>query len=342
VQVCGSLTSDHLVLSLGVAHSVRVGICFTSSYQLILISLRVCIARLYGGGPTLHISPSLIPTPTQPLTPGYPTSAPKVDVPLGQHPATPCFLLSLLATAVYLSIPSTASQALRLILGSIGPHTVIEYLNFTLGKPIRNPSDEEADAAVGLESIAQAVNGGSTSSAIELTKGETVNPEISSSLENSADDQSVIYDGSAPPHSFCAEGDDTSTHEPFFHYGTISYKIGEACSCWLARWGPDVLKFEENKGGNIDRTSTPVNLSPRNSLAPSRYDIPVIWARGGLSAEWVNALVSSDALFVRGERERLELAKTVVELRRRDGLDEAEEEEWRRMFRHGIYYANMV
>jgi hypothetical protein len=47
-------------------------------------------------------------------------------------------------------------------------------------------------------------------------------------------------------------------------------------------------------------------------------------------------------LFVKSERERYDLAKAVVELRRSEGILEEEEVEWARLFTEGIYYANMV
>lgn len=72
------------------------------------------------------------------------------------------------------------------------------------------------------------------------------------------------------------------------------------------------------------------------------HRVPLIWARGGLTSTWIRELVSSDALFVKGERERYDLARTVVELRRRQGIDEEEERDWDIMFRDGIYYTNMV
>jgi hypothetical protein len=61
-----------------------------------------------------------------------------------------------------------------------------------------------------------------------------------------------------------------------------------------------------------------------------------------LNHRWVRALISSDALFVSGERERYDLAKCVVDLRRRSGIDDEEEEEWSRMFSTAIYYLHMV
>lgn len=81
------------------------------------------------------------------------------------------------------------------------------------------------------------------------------------------------------------------------------------------------------------------NLTPSNSVQSAHV---VIWARGGLSSDWVSALVSADTLCVKGERERYDFACSVVELRRRGGVLEAEEQVWNKMFEQGIYYANMV
>ena len=301
---------------------------------------RVCIARLYGGGPPLHLSPSLLSTPTQPLTPGFPAVPKKTDPPPGHHPATPRFLLSLLATAIFLSIHPIASQALNAIISSIGPHTVIDYLNFALGKAIRSPDDEGLVAAVGLENIAQ--DGGNDAPADIV---ETVKEEVADATEpcQSPLDFNIkkVDPSSASSHSDCyslcsRDGADELAHEPLFTYGAVSNKVGEAVACWLARWGPDIFQLEEKKK-DIGLPATQL-ASP----SPPKHTVPVIWARGGLNAEWVSALVSSDALFVKGELERYEFAKSVVELRRRDGLDENEEEKWTKMFSQGIYYANMV
>lgn len=81
------------------------------------------------------------------------------------------------------------------------------------------------------------------------------------------------------------------------------------------------------------------NLTPSNSIQSTHI---IIWARGGLSSDWVSALVSADTLFVKGERERYDLACSAVELRRRGGVPEVEEQVWNKMFEQGIYYANMV
>jgi hypothetical protein len=309
---------------------------------------RICIARLYGGGPPLHIPRSLLPTPTHPLTPGFPAPPSLIDPPPGHHPATPRFLLSLLATAVYLSIPLTASQALTAILSSIGPYTVIQYLNFALGKPIRGAGPGEPDAAVGLEDVAQDVTRELLHNIPEINREDL---SVSHSLSESDLDIKKVDPSDTSSHSdrhseYSRAYMGDHTHEELsFVYGAVSDKIGEAAVCWLARWGPDMLQLEmrredECAGGEAMAGSSSSHLTSHYNV--SECTIPVIWARGGLDARWVRALVSADVLFVKGERERYEFAKLIVELRRRHGMDEAEEEEWTKMFSHGIYYANMV
>ena len=86
----------------------------------------------------------------------------------------------------------------------------------------------------------------------------------------------------------------------------------------------------------------PARPSTNESLPTTPHHIPLIWARGGLASAWIRELVSSDALFVKGERERYDLARTIVELRRGQGIDDDDEKDWEIMFRDGIYYANMV
>ena len=145
---------------------------------------------------------------------------------------------------------------------------------------------------------------------------------------------------------------------PSFNYGTVSDKIGEAAACWLARWGPDMLLYEERSSRARDLPLAPIptqaSISRRRAdtlpSLPSTDEsssatprcIPLIWARGGLTSTWIRELVSSDALFVKAERERYDFARTIVELRRRQGIDDDEEKDWEIMFRDGIYYTNMV
>ncbi|EED82908.1 predicted protein [Postia placenta Mad-698-R] len=323
---------------------------------------RVCIARLYGGGPPLHVASSLIPTPSQPLTPAfpYPSSARSSSTPAGHHRATPRFLLSLLATSLFLSMPAVASEALQMILSTVGPYTAVRYLHFALGHGIGPPDNDEPgdghEPAVGLESVA------------ELALAMRAEPDSGSSQEDelckegpasaTSDDSGSDMDVGTDDY----EAESRRAPEPAYVYGAVSNKIGEAAACWLARWGADILHCEEDvtrghaqsksedQGGGRKRTSTaPSRFAERarNGSAVGGADtremaVPVVWRCGGLDARWVRGLLSSDALFVRGERERYEMAKTVVEMRRKEGIDEEEEKEWEALFRTGIYYENMI
>ncbi|KAH9005925.1 hypothetical protein EDB86DRAFT_3061648 [Lactarius hatsudake] len=333
----------------------------------------LCIARMYGGGPPLFIDPAIIPTPSHPLTPSFPHLPPPSLVPPGHQPATPRFLLSLLAVSVYLSVPSLAAQALSSII-------IIDYLRFAYGEGIGPLQDEDFDPLVGLEHIAQLVKDDPEYNTLTSRSSRPARDKDVQSLSLSLDELSVadqvptsqseptragdlsvekedpadLSSDSGSPTSFLNE----TESDQAFSYGAVSDKIGESCVCWLARWGTDILACEQQV------TSTPKQHSPftstsqpaisRRSTAskwrtshpdvvssPSPPKVPLIWRRGGLTAAWVRSLVSSDLLFVRGERERYDLARTVVELRRSEGILEEEEMEWSRMFTEGIYYANM-
>ncbi|KAF8887738.1 hypothetical protein BD779DRAFT_1719529 [Infundibulicybe gibba] len=309
-------------------------------------AFELCISRLYGGGPPLFISPGLVPSTAEPLTPNFPLQC-EMHTPPGHHPATPRFLLSLLATSVYLSIPSLASQALSSILSTIGPRTVLQYLNFALGKPIGllDPSNEPV-SAVGLENVAQmeddqqpTVSSGSSLRTIMGVKEGLLTP---SGLSTGTVDpsgpstESVISFGSSDD-----ELDEVNTIEPSLHYGAISDKIGEAAACWLVRWAVDMLAYETGKEGqdySFWFDSWQCGFSPCVRARSHSGHMGERWSQ----PKWVFALVSADTLFVQGERDRYEFAKSVVELRRRVGILEAEEKIWEDMFEHAIYYANMT
>lgn len=243
---------------------------------------------------------------------------------------------------MYLSIPSTASQALSLILSSVGPRTATEYLNFAIGKPIQGADELEPKAAVGLESLAEEIQEPSSYAASARTPSVAPNvatdalqektEELSRKLEDlniKKEDPSVLFSDESEV--------EVEYDEPYFHYGAVSDKIGETTACWLARWGTDILVYEERT------CDFPPSVSGSKHLQnTTKCDIPAVWDRGGLNRKWVRALVSSDTLFVKGERERYEFAKRVIDLRRRSGIDPVEEEEWTLMFSTGIYYAHMV
>ena len=71
-------------------------------------------------------------------------------------------------------------------------------------------------------------------------------------------------------------------------------------------------------------------------------NVPLIWRRGGLDPNWARIVLSSDTLFVKGEKERYNMARSVVEMRRKVGVIQEEESEWTSLFDKGIYYTNMV
>jgi hypothetical protein len=218
-------------------------------------SCRICIARLYGGGPSLSVSPGFQSTPAHPLTPSFPSPPPPDPAPPNHHPATPRFLLSLLATATYLSIPSVSALALSLLLSSIGPYTVVRYLNFAIGKGIGPPDDNEPPCAVGLEHIGK--EEASTSSGSSVRSNNDAAPD--SPINGAARKMSAMTVRSSSTSSTDeGEGDgDQETYRdntgddsgPMFYYGAVSDKIGESCACWLARWGTDILPLEETYAG---------------------------------------------------------------------------------------------
>lgn len=360
----------------------------------------------------------MIPTPSHPLTPAFasagfsePSSSQTASLlpssldisstptlPAGHHPASPRFLLSLLATAVFLSIPSVASQALSAIVRTVGPHTAVRYLHFAIGHGIGPPDDpgvnekgidHESEAAVGLEEVAEVIKEEDISSESirvlqDLHSQQDPTDGVAGSSSEVKREVSKHSHGGIPPLSDLESDTDSEdcggsrkdAHAgPCYYYGAVSDKVGEAAACWLTRWGTDVLRHEEEAiasesdklgkdplwfpaphvqwAGDRPGSAPPEMAGTRVPGMASGSDhklvAPVIWRRGGLSARWVRGILSSDTLFVRGEKERYEMARSVVEMRRAtrttDNLGEsegAEELEFERLFAEGIYYANMV
>ncbi|PPQ98872.1 hypothetical protein CVT24_003503 [Panaeolus cyanescens] len=319
-------------------------------YNITRPAFEICISRLYGGGPPLHISPSLIPTPAYPLSPPFSGVKESEDAPAGKQPASPRFLLSLLSTAIYLSIPAVASQALALILKTIGPTTVIDYLNFACGRSITfsHLEPDEIKAAVGLENVAQMVeeplsrqHSMSSIGTEGLKSGSSPTPTVSADLS------SLPQEDPAPEVQEDIRAH-WSTTEPLHHYGAVSDKIGESCACWLARWAVDLLHLEApdilHPHDSRSRSQSLSSIRDRpGTVAPLFISrpIPTILRPGGLTAKWIAALVSADTLFVPNERGRYNFARAVVELRRKGGIDKEEEAVWTKMFEEGIYYCNM-
>ncbi|KAI5115949.1 hypothetical protein M0805_003114, partial [Coniferiporia weirii] len=306
-------------------------------------AFEVCISRLYGGGPALAVDPRLVPSRREPLTPLFQQPAQLSDI----RSPTPRFLLSLLATAIYLSMPALVSQALLLALGSLGPHTVMRYLNFAIGKGIGEKGENELEAAEGLEDVCREVRYPQTTVSSSLRSNGTKRSVVSIShvfeelgspqKEEPTEADSLHSDG-------CADDDG-----PVFLYGTVSNKIGEAAACWLCRWGADMLVCEEAaESSSLGGTERGHAESPRPHATDFPFNsgftkehAPYIWRRGGLSASWARAVLSADAFFVRDERERYDVARRIVELRRRCCVDPADEKEWDDLFTNGIHYMHM-
>lgn len=277
----------------------------------------------------MHIFPSLIPTTAQPLSPSFASPLDTEVIPDGHHPATPRFLLSVLATAIYLSIPTVASQALSLIFKTIGPHTIMPYLNFALGKSIDSSRSilQDPEAAVGLEHVAELLVDEEPSPYPVATKMSNLGIRRDEGSDRASQDSASSDDDLS----------DTNVHTSSHHYGPISDKIGEACACWLVRWAKDMLAFEMVEPELQNNSTMDHNLWGWN---PS--DRPFIWRRGGLDPVWVTAIISADTLFVKSEKDRYDLARSIVELRRQEGIIESEEQEWTRTFEEAIYYDNMA
>jgi len=304
---------------------------------------RICLARLYGGGPPLYVCPHLRPTPLDPLTAAY--TRPWIEgppVPKDHQPASPRFLLSLLSTAFYLSIPTLISEALQLILGSVGPTTVIRYLDYALGKGIGQPDEIEPERGVTLEHIGQDID----SSSVHTTRTEAT---YDSNMGRENEDISNLKTGeiSTPDRP-------SSDSSPTYLYGVVSSKIGESCATFLARWGVDLFIPEEEEISPqlvspkpvYSDHATPVSLiqpsTPSQALARRSVASPCIWSQG-LSPEWVYGIISSDEFFVKTEQGRYDIAKRVVELRRKvHGIAPEEEVHWARLFEEGIYYSHFV
>lgn len=111
-------------------------------------AFELCLSRMYGNGPVLIPPPWARTTPDAPLSNLFQRVAHRVANPnaavstndatmeewsdfdgtANVHPATPEFLLSLLASATYLELPSVQVEALKLIHTTITPWTVGKYL----------------------------------------------------------------------------------------------------------------------------------------------------------------------------------------------------------------------
>lgn len=239
---------------------------------------RLLIARLYSTGPPLHLAPEAHPTPFAPLSPSFPylaNTTPPLD---GHQPASPRFLLSILATSIYLGMPGVTQSVLSLVLGNISPWSIGAYLDFAIGRGVGAFAGEEWEdheletgvAAVGLEELGELISPLSSApvkkvgevrmkSRREGIKTGSPTPTPSPSLHSSQFPPASFSRSASPTPSIKSETSSNSSldsnlihsirssgaDEPTFFYGSTSDKIGEACAVWLCKWGVDILDVEE-------------------------------------------------------------------------------------------------
>ena len=286
-------------------------------------------------GPPLYTCPSLILSFSGPLTTAYThPSAPKASVPQGHHPATPRSLLSL-STTIYPSISSIALEALQQILASIGPVTVVCYLDYTIGRGI-GAKDEgpgaNVHAAVGLEHIGKDLS-------LQVDNAHSYSQSHYASL-HAMSHSALMHMHLAEPELEAKLGevhlnrqldDNTSLLSSLgtYFYSTVGDRIGEAAACSLVWWGIDLVMVKEDGllptfagSSPLHRTTTTagdININTTTNAAYARTHLtstthtPRIWTRA-LSARWVCGLISSDAFFVQGELKQYKFARHVVEL----------------------------
>lgn len=112
-----------------------------------------------------------------------------------------------------------------------------------------------------------------------------------------------------------------------FLYGSVGEKIGEACACWLSRWGQEVFEVEDIVTRNQDGRTLPPsdhagNFFYHKGILPSYSSVmstppPLsVWSRGSIPSSWMRAIISSDSFFIRDEWERYTFATRVIDMRR--------------------------
>lgn len=345
-----------------------------------LIPIRICLSRLYSPYPHLIFPDSLIPTPIHPLTPAFTTSEDPFELEDRFRGDGHCFdtsprlLLSLLATTTYLGQDELMKEVLTMILRTVCPFTLCRYLNFAIGEGLGEeewrgqtkepaPGIKHAARRLRIEEEGEAASGPSSSrsrsarSSTDSTGSNTKVQDDEQILRNPGGSRRtsrpspLSFDNSPPSAGRLedsAEDEEIEAYMPHF-YGFASDKIGEACCCFLTRWGLEIL----------DRESRFPNPAETGEEPPWR-----VFASGGLHAKFVRALLSSDQLFVKDEMSRYKAARKILDLRRREsqedgagdlGLsvarieldsemteEEEDEIELEKVFTDGIYYTHMV
>lgn len=286
------------------------------------------------------------------------------------------------------------------MLASVGPWSVVRYLEFAIGRGIGSSDEDDENEislqkpAVGMERVARTYDPDSfDGESLRTVDNSTIGPSRASSLRSTRGRVPSLEFDEIKKESCAAAGNDEGHPEegassgPRYFYGFAGEKIGQACVSWLCRWGVDILPIEEEMahGGDVSAVAevtgdrgkrqelsltgrmrgislsdvgskkSPTGHTHSASWTPtttpttrsSSRSALRIWARGGLPAEWVRIVISSDAFWVRNEMERYEFAKRVVALRLGDAdavgeEEEREEEELAMIFEKGIYYSHMV
>lgn len=168
-------------------------------------------------------------------------------------------------------------------------------------------------------------------------------PSLDRSLSTSSSTSYASSVVSSDTPDLSTTGHDTEDDNGIF-VGPEGERVGEACACWLAKWGSDILRAEEWIAGGhgnaesffYDDERPPAAVEGNADLRPPTLRV---WSslEGGLSSRWVRGIISSDAFFIAasggtpesdatgvghsglgsdGEFERYLFAKRVVQLRR--------------------------
>ncbi|KAK4683696.1 hypothetical protein P7C73_g6536, partial [Tremellales sp. Uapishka_1] len=316
-------------------------------------AFEICLSRMYSSFPHLHFPTSLLPTPQYPLTPSYPpvSSLPSLrktheSLSSPNYLATPRLLLSLLATTIYLGQSLLMREVLAMVLRTVGPCTVGRYLGFAVGDGIGEEEwdGQNEEAARGLENVGKAWRDPDEEHSFSFNRLERHrNSSVSDPMAPDEPQMRLEHPDVSTATSrqtarttlnaasLSIDNNESSyfaMNLPHF-YGFASDKLGEACVCFLSRWGIDILTIETNH---------------------PEIDVR-IWGHDGLPSRFVRALLSSDGLFVAGEMERYKSARKVMDLRRKGWEEEAEvdEDEWEEderelegVFADGIYYTHMT
>ncbi|ORX35928.1 hypothetical protein BD324DRAFT_682080 [Kockovaella imperatae] len=326
-------------------------------------AFEITLSRLYSPFPHLHFPNSLVSTSPHPLSSAFVSGAhPDMDFASMYHSTpkdvqlvTPRLLLSILSTAIYLGHTSLMREVLGIVLRTVSPMTITRYLAFALGDGIgpEEWADQDVASAKGLEDVGQKVVIVRPSEADDQAsfvnsdeEGKVGDTTRSSSHPASPSSSSTPTVKTVQRMGSLSRATDTSTiSDADFpmpqYYGFPSDKIGEACACWIAKWGVDVLDIESTLPA-----SSPVR----------------IWRHRGLPANFLRAALSSDSFHVKDEYERYRVARRVLDLRRMGWEEEMDTtgdlslnstspeecEEWNEdeshleaVFADGIYYTHM-